>query len=268
MAASILQELPDRVLRAVGWSAPGFVGKAMERRGFRPLAANARAAEKTEAARLVERALSANGGSRYLEVGIKNGATLQAVDAETVVGVDPFHWANVSMCRPGMTIYPQASDRYFRRLPNDERFDVVFVDGLHVFRQAYRDVLNAAAALRPGGAILIDDVVPSSAAEADPVRRTKAWTGDVYKVIIAVDRHHPELVVRIVADAGGHRIGLVWLREGTTIGTAASPSRLAEIDALGFDEVFAPESAYAQLFAATAEEEAFGAYETAARAAG
>lgn len=241
----------------------------MERRGFRPLAASVGVAKKTEAARLVERALAVNGGSRYLEVGIKNGATLQAVDAVTLVGVDPFHWANVSMCRPGMSIHPLPSDRYFRRLPSSNRFDVVFVDGLHVYRQAYRDVLNAAAALGPGGAILIDDVVPRSAAEANPVRTTKkAWMGDVYKVIITIDWHHPELDYRIVADAGGHRLGLAWLRPGLRIGAAASPNQLAEIDELTFEDVFEPTNSLHRLFAPTEEDDVFRAYSAAAGAEG
>ena len=263
---TFVQELPDRFLRRLGGSAPRLVGKAMERRGFRPLAANAAAAEKTEAARLVERALAVNGGDRYLEIGIKNGATLQAVDAGTAVGVDPFHMANVAMCRPGLTVLPLPSDRYFRRLPSDQRFDVVFVDGLHVFRQAYRDVLHAAATLVRGGAILIDDVVPTSAAAGSPVRTTKAWMGDVYKVIIALDRHHPEVDYRVVADRGGHRLALAWLRPGLRIGPAASPSQLAAIDALSFDDVFGPGSTLQHLFAATAEDEAFGDYSAAVSA--
>jgi SAM-dependent methyltransferase len=39
-------------------------------------------------------------------------------------------------------------------------FDVVFVDGLHEANQAYRDVMHAWHALRPGGTILMHDVNP------------------------------------------------------------------------------------------------------------
>lgn len=222
----------------------------------------------TEASRLVGRALAANGGERYLEVGIKKGATLNAVDAATIVGVDPHHWIDVSTCRTGMTIVPLPSDAYFENVRGDERFDVVFVDGLHVFRQAYRDVLNAAAVLERGGAILIDDVVPTSAAAAHPSKAisraldpsSQAWMGDVYKVVIALDRFHPEIETRIIADASGHRLALAWLRSHPWSGAHASEAQLDAVDAVSFEDVFADGGADAQLFALTDEEAAFAAY--------
>lgn len=258
----------DVVLRRIAWSFPRLAGKALRRRGFHPMARSASEADGTEASRIVGRALSSNGGKRYLEVGIKKGATLNAVEAATVVGVDPFHWVDVSTCRPGMTVVPLPSDAYFDGLSGDERFDVVFVDGLHVFRQAYRDVLNAASVLAPGGAILIDDVVPTTAAAAHPSKAvsrsldpsSQDWMGDVYKVVIALERHHPEIEVRIIADSRGYRLGLAWLRSEPWRGTHASDAQLDAVDALAFEDVFTEGSAERHLFDVTDEDAAFAAY--------
>ena len=41
--------------------------------------------------------------------------------------------------------------------------------------------------------IVFDDILPRTAEEAARDRRTRAWTGDVYKALDALQRHRPDL---------------------------------------------------------------------------
>ena len=151
---------------------------------------------------IVQRALDALGGQRYLELGVKDGACFDVVEATTKVAVDPRFAFRVPVlarartalgARSGMLYFPTTSDAFFAR--HGERlapFDVVFVDGLHTYEQAYRDVRNALAVLRPEGVVLVHDCNPQTAAAAAPslaeAARTEGfagdWNGDVYRAIV------------------------------------------------------------------------------------
>lgn len=62
-------------------------------------------------------------------------------------------------------------------------FDVIFIDGLHIYEQARRDVVNAIKFLKPGGWVAIHDVLPDDAvSEHVPIISSGPWCGDVWKV--------------------------------------------------------------------------------------
>ena len=191
----------------------------LDRRRIRRVAGAARGALVTRI-EMVQRALDALGGSRYLELGVKDGACFHAVEAATKVGVDPRFAFRVPMlararaalgARTGTLYFPTTSDAFFER--HGDRlapFDVVFVDGLHTYEQSYRDVLNALAVLRPDGVVLVHDCNPQTAAAAAPslaeAARTDGfagdWNGDVYRAIVRL-RTDPELDVSVLdADQG------------------------------------------------------------------
>ena len=106
----------------------------------------------------------------YLEIGCDSGESFRQIQRVTAgvlneaVCVDPGE-------STGATLHV-TSDAFFASLKQaspdggggngttSERFDAVFVDGLHEANQAYRDVMNAWHALRPGGTILMHDVNP------------------------------------------------------------------------------------------------------------
>ena len=60
---------------------------------------------------------------------------------------------------PSTTRSPATStSRTGRRAP--EQFDVIYLDGLHVFEQTLRDLMNALHHLQPHGVIVVDDTRP------------------------------------------------------------------------------------------------------------
>jgi hypothetical protein len=230
------------------------------------MAADARAADVTAGSALVNRALTQVGGRRYLEVGIKTGATFQAVEADIIVGVDPYHEINVATCREGMSVVPRPSDWYFRNVDEGTEFDVVFVDGLHVFRQAYRDIINALGVLAPGGAVIVDDAVPPNELSALPERVVKAWTGDVYKAVIILAEDHPELVYRVFrSGVDGAPRALVWKKDPAQVSVAAGEPALARLDRVSYADVFLPDAALGKHFTEVSEDVAFAAWAETAR---
>ena len=111
-------------------------------------------------------------GGRYLEIGCAGDELFNAVMAAEKVGVDPVRGGTHRM----------TSDAYFAANPG-ERFDVIFIDGLHLYDQVRRDFVNALAVIKPGGWIALHDSWPRDWLEEHvPQIVTSGWTGDGWKV--------------------------------------------------------------------------------------
>lgn len=59
---------------------------------------------------------------------------------------------------------------------------MAFLDGMHLTEYALRDFINVERHCSPGSALVFDDVLPRNHLEADRVRRTVWFAGDVVKV--------------------------------------------------------------------------------------
>jgi hypothetical protein len=131
---------------------------------------------------------------RYLEIGIFRCGTLSRVRSRLKVGVDPMPrvtFEEMSMLMQGdyalgewTIIVPQASDEFFRGYEKSVPFDVVYVDGLHEYSQAMRDIRNGMDVLGDGGTLLLHDVIPTSEQMAldQGVGGDWQWTGDVWNM--------------------------------------------------------------------------------------
>lgn len=202
--------------------------------------------------------------TRYLEIGVQRGHTLQHVTAPTRVGVEPHPRFRTDHLPAGVTIEVCTSDDYFEHTTADTRFDVVFLDGLHTFDQTYRDLINAFG-LCPSGVVLIDDVIPSDrfSAIADEdesnAQRKRAglndnmWHGDVFKVVLCLDEHHPEIEFRTIVGSDNPQT-VAWLRDAAVQPRAVDRARLEHLERLDFSNVFADGTPTA--FAPSTESEA------------
>lgn len=139
----------------------------------------------------------------YLEIGVQSGLTLSSVNLANKTGVDPYFRFNHNLAR-GVTLHEVTSDEFFLGLSDQVMYDLIFLDGLHTFEQTAKDFVNALKHLKPGGVIVIDDVVPSSMEKALPDREESirlqilkngkaggAWFGDVWKLPIAISELYP-----------------------------------------------------------------------------
>lgn len=136
----------------------------------------------------------------YLEIGCDTDATFSQIRAKVKVGVDP---------EAGGTVRA-TSDKFFAA--NQQRFDVVFIDGLHQREQVLRDVDNSLANLNPGGLILLHDCLPTHRESQLRDRVTQAWHGDVWRAVLDLRQRWDIDVAVVEADEG---IGIVVPRRNT-----------------------------------------------------
>lgn len=166
-------------------------------------------------------------GGAFLEIGAQAGVVASRVREDAVKwGVDPApHQGAPTRYQ---RFFRGTSDEFFAQLRDDERVDVVFIDGLHHAEQVYRDVVNSLRFLSEGGTIVLHDCYPPSQ-EAQQVPRDGAavWTGDCWKAIVKLRREHPELLCFVVdADFG---LGVVRRLP------RPSPAPLANVDGDPFE---------------------------------
>lgn len=163
---------------------------------------------------------------RYLEIGVHSGETFGPLRAGRKVAVDPafrFDTAATAQADATAEFHELPSDAYFRGLaPGAPPFDVVFIDGLHTFEQALRDLLNALGRVRHDSVVIVDDVLPSGYFASLPdlslferlhaaVPDTPAaWMGDVYRLVYFIAAFLPDWSYATVAENHGQ---LVMWRE-------------------------------------------------------
>jgi predicted O-methyltransferase YrrM len=135
----------------------------------------------------------------YLEIGVRGGHSI-ARSTVTSVGVDPaYDIAPALTLGDGVTLVQQTSDDFFdgdapvAGLPN-ERVDLAFIDGMHLYEFVLRDFINVERWTRPGAVIVFDDILPRSSREAQRDRQSSAWTGDVWKIVPTLRRLRPDLM--------------------------------------------------------------------------
>lgn len=181
--------------------------------------------------------------SQYLEVGIQDGMTFEAIGADWRQGVDPQPGFDLASVPSGCSIDCGISDDFFRALCPEEQYDVVFLDGLHDFHQTFRDLTNAMCHLRSGGFILIDDTIPFDAHSARPLSEVEVdhlgglvlggpWHGDVWKIVSVLATLKSYFTYHTIVDDGNGQT-IVWQAEG--VSQKDAPTALLTVDLQPFD---------------------------------
>lgn len=135
---------------------------------------------------------------RYLEIGVQFGNSLWLTrDYTAAIGIDPH-----PMCGPPPNgeIITSTSDNYFARgagLPQ-RLIDLAFIDGMHLIEYVVRDLANVEEWMRPGGLIVLDDVLPHDPAIATRESLPGDWAGDVWKLWPILAKWRPDLSVTMV----------------------------------------------------------------------
>ncbi|HLY90490.1 MAG TPA: class I SAM-dependent methyltransferase [Acetobacteraceae bacterium] len=138
----------------------------------------------------------------YLEIGVRHGRSL-ALARGPAIGVDPQPALQVEL--PATTrVFAQASDDFFASTAGDSLpapVDLAFIDGLHLFEAALRDFMHIERIAAPGAVIAVDDILPNHPAQAERDRRTRVWTGDVWKLALILRRYRPDLTMVLLDTA-------------------------------------------------------------------
>jgi len=129
-----------------------------------------------------------NQDDNYLEIGVENGYTFNNTHFINKTGVDP------SPSFISDKIFIETSDDFFSKLNLNNKYDVVFIDGMHQIEFVINDINNSIRFLNEDGKILIDDILPLTFDEQLKIPKKhyydngilkygEPWTGDVWKVI-------------------------------------------------------------------------------------
>ena len=132
------------------------------------------------------------GDTTYLEIGVRDPSkNFEKIKATRKYSVDP----GIEFA-PNPVDFPVTSDRFFEQLSKgevlsaDTRFDVIFIDGLHVAEQVDKDIRNALLFIKDDGFIVLHDCNPPTewhAREAHNYRESPAgnfWNGTTWKAFV------------------------------------------------------------------------------------
>jgi hypothetical protein len=126
----------------------------------------------------------------FLEIGSFNNDTFDKILVSNKVGVDPERGGNVRL----------TSDEFFKT--NKSFFDIIFIDGLHLYEQVRKDFFNSLNFLNPGGVILIHDCLPRKFRDQVRLRSHELWNGDVWKLVVELRTLDYIQLYTIIADYG------------------------------------------------------------------
>ncbi len=153
---------------------------------------------------IVQRIIDRKKARTYLEIGVYQGDNFFPIKAKRKIAVDPkfgfsrkyrIKWILKNVHNFKAKYYEFSSDGFFSSISSIDRFDVVFIDGLHTYRQSLRDTINSLGNLNENGIIVLHDCNPPNQVAAYPAESLDAaaalklpgwngeWCGEVWKTI-------------------------------------------------------------------------------------
>jgi hypothetical protein len=135
---------------------------------------------------VVQYLIDKNNFKSYLEIGVRRCETFNKVECDIKIGVDP----------NGRGTHKMKSDEFF--LQNNNVYDIIFIDGLHIDEQVTKDIKNSLSCLSKGGAIVMHDCNPLSVLHQQVPRVQKVWNGTVWKSFVRLRCTNPNLEMYVV----------------------------------------------------------------------
>ena len=143
-----------------------------------------------------------NNYKSYLEIGCDKNQIFSQITLNKKIGVDPYSGGNVR----------KTSDDFFKE--NAEKFDLIFIDGLHVYDQVKRDIVNSINFLNKEGVILVHDCLPDTIGKQAVPRYKMQWNGDVWKAIVDLRQRDDLEIHTCFVDQG---IGIIKKENNSSI---------------------------------------------------
>jgi len=103
---------------------------------------------------VINHLIKKNNLKKYLEIGVRDLRNFEQINIEYKIGVDP------KPLKKESNIIVDTSDNFF--IKNNEFFDIIFIDGLHLEYQVDNDLNNSFNCLSPNGYIIMHDCNPPS----------------------------------------------------------------------------------------------------------
>jgi len=180
---------------------------------------------------IIQRIINKKKATKYLEIGVERGNCFLLIRAKRKYAVEPrfmiswkkkLKWMRKNPCNIFAKYYEVRSDDYFAYKNHSKGYDVVFVDGLHTYKQTLRDVDNSLLYLNKKGVIVVHDCSPPYEAAAYPADSyihaassnipgwNGDWCGDVWKTIVHLRSFHEDLNIFVL----DHDYGLGIITRG------------------------------------------------------
>jgi hypothetical protein len=188
----------------------------------------------------------------YLEIGVHRGKTIALAGADTLtIGVDPEPRIEVPL-GPNVRIFTERSDTFFARSDLAEIFghrplDLAFIDGMHNFEFALRDFIGAERLAARRSTILVHDTFPLNRVTADRERATTFWSGDIWRMVLALKKYRPDLAIHTIATAPTGLTMIRGLDPGSRVLGEQLEAIIAEFIALDYSAIESDKAAAVNL---------------------
>lgn len=148
--------------------------------------------------RIIQETIIRKSYKSYLEIGCDQDLLFSKIKINFKVGVDPVSGGTIR----------DTSDNFFKKC--NTKFDIIFIDGLHLYDQVYRDINNSLLFLNDNGVIFINDCLPARFIYQAIPRAHSRWNGDVWKNIVELRTRSEIDTYVIYADYG---MGMILKRQ-------------------------------------------------------
>lgn len=134
---------------------------------------------------IINHLIKTYGLKSYLEIGVYDGENYNGVCCDDKECCDPCVCDVHVNCD---VTYKTTSDEMFEQMPEDKKYDIIFIDGMHDESFVDRDIMNALKHLNENGLICLHDTFPTSkeaTAKYDTYSDDRGtWCGDVFKSVV------------------------------------------------------------------------------------
>ena len=151
---------------------------------------------------IIQKIINQNNFKKYLEIGCDQDENFSKIIVENKVGVDPLRGGTIR----------STSDEFFKS--NNDKFDIIFLDGLHTYNQTIKDINNSLEHLNSNGIIIIHDCLPKKIWNQIVPRMYGHWNGDVWKAIVESRTLSDIDTYTCVAD---HGLGVIFKRKNRNL---------------------------------------------------
>jgi hypothetical protein len=151
---------------------------------------------------IINRLISKFNYKSYLEIGVRDpDSNFNQINIENKEGVDPSPQKPVT--------HLMTSDAFFEK--NKKKFDIIFIDGLHLDYQVDKDIKNSLNFLNDNGVIVMHDCNPCNELlqrdEFEINGQYLAWNGTVWKSFAKLRTTTEELEMCVVDT--DHGVGII-----------------------------------------------------------
>jgi hypothetical protein len=134
----------------------------------------------------------------YLEIGYGTGYTFNKIEIEDKVGVDG---GNGTPSTDTVVVRMRSEDYFKLALEQEfDKFDIIFIDGSHLWEDVEKDLTAALKLLTDHGSIVMHDCSPPNIffQERQQSPYVGGWTGDVWKAFVRCRAERNDLEMCVV----------------------------------------------------------------------